>query len=286
MKGPSLLLVVVEGFAVDHETFLAIEPVFTGSELAAFLAGHGVTHPVEEARRLEERWVRAGRVVAVRPDLFAVVSDGIDPARFQPMPSLVATRMAPDAVVSHHLALDFWGISYSLWFDAVYSATDPAPPMVYGAMYYRGVRFPQRLIESGSQHFGVVEQTYADGTVRVTTMERTLVDVLADPDYGGSWDEIYLSVTRADTIDVEAVAAYCQLRDGGPALRAKVGFFLDQHRELWGITAGDLDQFRPPGPRAKKFVFDTFPRKRTHYVEDWNLVVPVEVVERQWDMVF
>ena len=57
-------------------------------------------------------------------------------------------------------------------------------------------------------------------------------------------------MTRADEIDVEKVAAYCGLRDGGPALGAKVGFFLDQHRDLWGFDNCDLDQFRPrdPGP--------------------------------------
>ena len=271
---------------MDYESFLASEPVFTGSELAAFLADHGVARPVEEAHRLGERWLREGRVVTVRPDLFAVVNAGRDPARFQPMPYLVATKMAPDAVVSHHAALDFWGISYSMWFDAVYSATDPVPPVFYGPVRYRGVRFPERLIESGNQHFGVVEQSYADGMVRVTTMERTLVDTLADPDYGGSWDEIYQSLTGADSIDVAMVAAYCQARDGGAALRAKVGFFLDQHRELWGINDRDLDQFRPQGPRATMFAFDTIARRRTHYVEEWNLVVPVAVVERQWELVF
>ena len=130
---------------MDYETFLDIEPVFTGSELTDFLTGRGVARPVETAHRFEERWLRAGRVVAVRPDLFAVVNGGRDPDRFQPMSSLVATKMAPDAVVSHHAALDFWGISYSLWFDAVCSATDPAPPMFYGPVYYRGVRFPERL---------------------------------------------------------------------------------------------------------------------------------------------
>lgn len=273
---------------MDHQMLGAVEPVFTGSELVAHLAEHGVTHPVEEAGRLEERWLRAGRVLAVRPGLFAVVGEGRDPARFQPIPTLVATKMAPDAVVSHHAALDHWGISYSLWFDAVYSATDPTPPIVYGAVYYRGVRFPQRLIDSGNQHFGVVTRTYADGTVRVTGMERTLVDVLADPDYGGSWDEIYQSLTRADQIDVETVAAYCQLRDGRPALRAKVGFFLDQHRGLWDITISDLNQFRPARPERQPgpFHLDPAPLERTHYVEDWNLVVPVAVVERQWELVY
>ena len=270
---------------MDHEKFLAVEPVFTSSELVAYLADHGESDPFHAARCLEEGWLGEGRVVVVRSGLFAVVGEGRDPERFQPMPDLVATKMAADAVVSHHSALDFWGVSYSLWFDAVYSATEPVPPLAFRAMCYRGVRFPQRLIDSGNQHFGVVTRTYADGTVRVTSMERTLVDVLADPDYGGSWDEIYQSVTRADHIDVESVAAYCRLRDGGPALRAKVGFFLDQHRELWGIDNCDLDQFRPkdPGPAVH---LDPAPLELTHYVEDWNLVVPVEVVERQWELVF
>ena len=273
------------GVAVDHETFLEREPVFTRSDLASYLDGQGVAHPRAAAGRLGERWQQEGRVVMVRPDVYAVVNGGRDPARFQPMPDLVATKMAPDAVVSHHSALDYWGISYSMWFDAVYSATDPPPSMVYGAMYYRGVRFPERLIESGHQHFGVVEETYAGGTVRVTTMERTLVDILANPDLGGSWDEIWQSVARADSIDVETVATYCELVDGGAALRAKVGFFLDQHRDEWGIDDRALAPFRPP-PRSAPFHLDPAHHPRCRFVPEWNLMAPIEVLERQWELVF
>ena len=82
------------GIGVGYETLLDIEPVFTGSELTDFLVGRGVARPVETARQLKERWLRAGRVVAVRPDLFAVVSDGIDPDRFQSLSS-ACTRKAP-----------------------------------------------------------------------------------------------------------------------------------------------------------------------------------------------
>ena len=201
------------------------------------------------------------------------------------MSDLVATKMAPDAVVSHHSALDYWGISYSMWFDEVYSATNPAPSMVYGAMYYRGVRFPERLVESGNQHFGVAEESYAGGTVRVTTMERTLVDLLANPDFGGSWDEIWQSVGRADSIDVETVAAYCQMVDGGAALRAKVGFLLDQHRDEWGIEDDDLAPFRPPAGCAPVYL-DPAPHPRCHYVREWHLMAPAEVLERKWELVY
>ena len=271
---------------MDHQMFLEREPVFTGSDLVAYLEGRGVAVPSVEACRLVERWQREGLVAAVQPDLYVVVPDGLDPARFQPMSDLVATKMAPDAVVSHHSALDYWGISYSMWFDEVYSATSPAPSMVYGAMYYRGVRFPERLIVSGNQHFGVAVESYAGGTVRVTTMERTLVDILANPDFGGSWDEIWQSVARADSIDVETVAAYCQMVDGGAALRAKVGFFLDQHRDEWGIEDDDLAPFRPPASLHAPYQLDPWPRKRCSFVREWNLMAPVEVLERKWELVY
>ena len=270
---------------MDYDRFLDRAPVFTWSELAAYLDGRGVADVGEAARRLRERWRQAGRVVAVRPDVFAVVNEGRDPARFQPMADLVATKMAPDAVVSHHSALDYWGLSYSLWFEAVYSASEPAAPTVFGAMRYRGVRFPECLIRAGNQHFGVVEESYAGGAVRVATMERTLVDILVNPDLGGSWDEIWQSLARADCIDVEMVATYCQMLDNGAALRAKVGFFLDQHRRQWGLDDVVLSRFRPRrgGPPV---LLDTRPRRRSHFVEEWNLMAPVEVVERQWELVY
>ena len=85
---------------------------------------------------LEEGWVRAVRVV-VRPGLFAEVGEGRDQARFQPMPDLVSAKMTPDAVVSPHSALWFFGISYLMWFDAVYSATEPALSLAFRAMRYR-----------------------------------------------------------------------------------------------------------------------------------------------------
>ena len=44
-----------------YEMFLGREPVFTGSDLAAYLEGRGVGRPRDEAQRLGERWQSAGR---------------------------------------------------------------------------------------------------------------------------------------------------------------------------------------------------------------------------------
>ena len=272
------------GVGVDHETFLASAPVFTGSEFAAFLADRGAVRPVAEARRIEERWLRAGRVVAVRSDVFAVVGEGSDPARFQPWPYLVAVKLAPDAVLSHRTAVDFWGYSYTMWYEYVYSATRPVPETGYGMVWYTGTRHPTPLVERGLPHFGVVEKDYARGTVRVTTMERTLVDVMAIPRLAGTWDEIWRTLSRADPYDLDAVSAYCDLLGAEAELRARIGFFFDHNRHLWDIDDSSLDPFRPPRRRSgPRHHLDPGTVRPCRFVEEWNLEVPVDVFERWWE---
>lgn len=267
-----------------YETFLDREPVFTGLDLAAYLEGCGVGRPRREAQRVREGWQSAGRLVTVAPDVFAVVTDGGPPEGFQPFPYLVAAKLAPDAVLTHRSAVDFWGHSYTWWFEVVYSATDPSPLLAYGRMGYRGVRFPDRLLASGAQHTEVVEEDYAGGKVRAATMERTLVDLMAVPHLGGSWEQIWRTLALADGYDLAAVAAYCDLLAADAELRAKVGFFLDHHRDQWDITDGDLVPFRPPpGTRREPFFLSPGYPRPCVVAADWNLAVPVDIWERQWE---
>ncbi len=265
-----------------HETFLESEPVFTRPDLAAYLEDRGVAYPHAYSRQLQERWQKEGRVVAVRPDLCAVIPAGAPPTGFYPWPYLVATKLAPDAVLSHRSAVEYWGFSYTMWYETVYSATRPAPETVNGSMRYRGHPFPDRLVQLGGQHFGVVELDYLGGRVRVTAVERTLVDVLGAPHLGGSWDEIWRMLALADAYDLDTVAAYCDLLGAGSALRAKTGFFLDHHRHLWGFDDDDLAPFRPP-PRREPYYLDPDTPRPFLLVEDWNLVVPTYIWKRGWE---
>ena len=267
-----------------HETFLDREPVFTGSDLAAYLEGRGVGRPRLEAQRVREEWQSAGRLVTVAPDVYAVVTDGGAPDGFQPWPYLVAAKLAPDAVLTHRSAVGYWGHSYTWWFEVVYSATRPPPRVAYGHVGYLGVRFPDRLVASGTQHTEVVEADHAGGKVRVATMERTLVDLLAAARFGGGWVEIWRTLALVDSFDLAAVTAYCDLLGADAELRAKVGFFLDHHRHLWDITDADLAPFRPPpGPRREPLHLSPGSSRPCVVVADWNLAVPVDIWERHWE---
>jgi predicted transcriptional regulator of viral defense system len=117
-------------------------------------------------------------------------------------------------------------------------------------------------------------------TVRVTGYERTLVDVLDSPDYGGGWEEIWRSLESVEFFDLDFVVDYA-LRLGTALTIARVGFFLEQHRAELMVEQRHLEALRARAPKQRQY-FERRQRKGGKLVHRWNLIVPNEVLERSW----
>ena len=65
---------------------------------------------------------------------------------------------------------------------------------------------------------------------RLTSLDRTLVDVLHRPDLAGGWEEVWRSLESVEYFDLDSVLEYALLLENATTA-AKVGFFLEQHRE-------------------------------------------------------
>jgi predicted transcriptional regulator of viral defense system len=116
--------------------------------------------------------------------------------------------------------------------------------------------------------------------VRVTGLERSLVDVLDRPDLAGSWEEIWRSLESVEFFNLDKVVEYVLLLENATTA-AKVGFFLEQHREtlmVEDVYLKSLQQLRPRRPHY----FDRARRKDGRLLKRWNLVVPSAVIERSW----
>jgi predicted transcriptional regulator of viral defense system len=50
-----------------------------------------------------------------------------------------------------------------------------------------------------------------------TTFERTLVDVLDAPDFGGGWEEVWRSLEMVEYFDLAAVVEHTLKRSFGPS---------------------------------------------------------------------
>jgi len=267
---------------VKHDEFFRKHPVFTGEELALHLSALGkVGERGQEA--LLAYYQKTGRLVRVRRGLYAVVPAGANSESYPVDPYLIAAKLTRDAFLSHHTALGFHGRAYSVQERFIYTAARPLGQLTFRSYVFRGAKHPDALQREGKESFGVLTAERAGVELRVTSLERTLVDVLDRPDLSGSWEEIWRSLESVEFFDLDKVVEYALLLKNSTTT-AKVGFFLEQHREPLMVETRHLEALRAHRPRQPHYI-DRAKRKSGRLVSEWNLVVPMDVYERTWSEV-
>lgn len=260
--------------------FFDRHPVFTHHQ---FVSTHTATgRSPNTSNSLLRKHVAAGRILRVRRGLYAVVPRGVDPASAPLDPYLIASALTADAVVAYHAALQFHGRVYSVSHRFHYLTCARARPYAFRGANFVPVRVPEALRKRSDLGGGIRDHLYAGGSARVTTLERTLVDVLDAPDKGAGWEEVWRSLEQVEFFDLDAVIDYAQ-KLGSAIAAARVGFFLEQHRDTLMVEEAHLDALKRLGPGEPRY-FD--PRRQSgKLVTRWNLVVPEAILSRNWEAV-
>lgn len=260
------------------QEFISTHPVFTHGELVAFLA-KGKARSPKTREALLAYHQKQGRILRVRRGLYCAVPSGVNPATCPVDTYLLAAKMTDDAVLAYHTALEFHGKAYSVFEELQYLTDRASRPVMFRSYRFRPVRFLKKLAAKDKQRFGVKEMDRAGITVRVTPLERTLVDLLDRPDLGGGWEEIWRSLETVEFFDLDVVVEYALLLDNATTA-AKVGFFLEQHKDRLMVDRDHLERLRAHRPRKPHYL--TPGRRGGRLVSGWNLVVPVDVLEQSW----
>ena len=259
--------------------FLSLHAVFTVDELDRFLSARGSGKPNTRKSLLTYHRSR-GRIVRVRRGLYATVPPGANPASSPVDPYLVAARMTADAVLAYHTALEFHGRAHSLYSRLLYTSARKSLPLTFRSHEIRGVPVPHPLRAKGEEMFGVTCHNRSGVKLRVTNLERTFVDVLDRPELTGSWEEIWRSLESVEFFDLDQVVEYVLLLENATT-SAKVGFFLEQHRETLMVDDAHLNPLRKLRPRQPHYLIRA-KRKGCRWVKEWNLMIPVEILNKSW----
>jgi predicted transcriptional regulator of viral defense system len=262
---------------MQPSSFFAAHPVFTHIDYRKGMAALRA----RTARGADRLMARAnGAVLRVRTGLYAAVPEGSRTGTFAVDPFLLATKLAPDATVAYHAALQFHGKAHRAWSHFTVVSRNRIRPLSFHGHDFVGVRSPKALDRVPSSQRGVALEPYATGTVRVTTLARTLVDVLDVPSLGGGWEEIWRSLDGLGIpdVDVDAVVAYA-LRLGSGVTIARVGYFLEQHRAALGVEERHL---QPLGRRVPRRFHFLSKGEAGQLVKPWNLVVPERLLSPAW----
>lgn len=258
--------------------FFASHPVFRHEEFVA--AGTARGRSASTGNNLLAKHVAAGRLLRVRRGLYATVPQGVKPERASVDPYLVASRVTGEGVVAYHAALQFHGKAYSVWRRFHYLTRRPGKPFSFRDLEFVPVQARAAVRSRRDWGGGVAEAQHAGGRARVTTLERALVDVLDAPDKGGGWEEIWRSLEMVEFFDLEAVISYAVVL-GSALTVARVGFFLEQHRDALMVEDRHLERLRAHAPSQPRYLDSV--RRPGRLVSPWNLIVPEDLLHRRWE---
>ncbi|OGV85769.1 MAG: transcriptional regulator [Lentisphaerae bacterium RIFOXYB12_FULL_60_10] len=225
--------------------------------------------------------LKHGHLIRVRRGVFAVVPPGGEPETCSVDPYLVAAKSAADAVLAYHTALDVQGKAHALFERYFFLSGTPLRPTKFRNYRFQGVLCPKALREKGQEHFATTIVDRAGTGVRVTTLERTLVDLLDRPDLGGGWEEIWRSLESVEYFDLDQVIEYVKLLDNRTTA-AKTGYYLQQHADALMVDPGHLDPLRKLRPSQPHYLERG---KGGQFNRDWNLIIPKRLADRSWEQV-
>ncbi len=250
--------------------FLHTHALFSRDEFVAAMQLRGPSAPATLTKHLQN-WRRAGRLLVARRGVYLRLAEGQTAADLNVDPLALASRLAPDATLAYHTALEALGHAQSA-FERVHFVTRTKPKRFrFQGRVYVPVQ-PRARLRKTKELF-VVRLERAGLEVRSTSIERTLVDVLDRPDLAGGMDEVWRSLASIEALDFTVLARYAALVER-PLLTARLGYLLDSHAHRWLTPAkllAALEAKRPAGPVC----LDR--RRPGRLVKRWNLVVPPDM---------
>lgn len=263
------------------ETFFAVHPVFTFDEFFAYLEKLSPNYKHNTAKSLLTYHKKTGRILQIRRGLFATVPITQHYTNFQVNPFLIAGRIADDVILGYHTAMELHGIAYSVFNNFYFMTHKQVRQFEFQENTFKAIKFPKPLLTTGKENFATTIINREGLDIKATTIERTLVDSLQNPEYAGSWEEIWSSFSMVTVLQLAQVIEYTLLLNNATTT-AKVGFFLEQHQKQFKVTDEHLKKLAKKAPTHKHYL-ERNKRIPGKLIKKWNLIVPEKILKQQWE---
>lgn len=259
--------------------FFRQHPVFTSQEYTQFL-----TQEMRPGERTQEALlsyhIKAGNLVRIRRGLFAVVPKGVSPDAVVIDPYLISAKLVKDAVIAYHSALAFYGKSYSVTRQYCILTHSRSRGFMFRDDAFRLVLFPEALRRNEQEYIGVKKILHHGCQIQVTGFERTLVDMLDQPELSGGWEEVWRSLEMVEYFELDKVVEYAFLLNKATTI-ALLGFFLEQHQKEFLVKENYLQQLEARCPKQPHYL-DKKKKSASKFISRWNLIIPIEIIEQSW----
>jgi predicted transcriptional regulator of viral defense system len=254
------------------EQFFAKNPVFTLKEFVGFYQNVSNAN-LNSVIRLIHYHEKVGNILHIRRGFFAYVPIANRRKDYKVNPYLIAGRITEDSIIAYHTSLELQGVAYSVFHEFYFITEKVLKPFEFQGIRYRPLK--------KYSDYGVTSFNRDGLDIKTTIIERTLVDLLAHPKYSGGLNEIWQSFELVSLLNIDKVIEYTFSLNNATAV-AKVGFFLEQHRDKFNVSEYHLLLLESKKPKHKHYL-ERDKRKNGKLIQRWNLVVPLSLLTHQWE---
>lgn len=201
-----------------------------------------------------QQYLKKGYIERVRHDYYAVISlETKQPilSRYQ-----IGSGLFPDACISHHSAFEVYGCANQVFYK-VYVATNSR----FKEFSYNGVLY-HRLAPKTDRFLTVA------GSVRLTSMERTVVDSIADLSKIAGLEETLRCILLIPSLNADVLLEVLQEYRNG-YLYQKCGLILESLNDVLGLPHSFFEKCQAEIPSTKRYL--TQGGTDQIYYPKWNL---------------
>jgi predicted transcriptional regulator of viral defense system len=245
---------------VNVYTELAKYPVFSIEDVKK-LTGNEKT-----AYSQMDRLMKKGLVKKIRKNIYSVVNPTtgqVVATRYQ-----IACAITDTAYISHHSAFEYYGLANQVYYEVYVSSENKFNHFEYDNVTYKYV--------ASRMQDGVVEAKNTTG-VRMTDLERTVVDSIRDFNKIGGFEELLNCLEGIHYLDEKKLKHYLSIYDT-QGLYQRVGYLLDHYRKEMQLSTEFIDYCKSKIGKSRRYLVSDL-KEESYYNNEWELMVPEGLFE-------
>lgn len=240
---------------MDVYTELAKYPVFTIDDVKKFTGNEKTAYS-----RLN-RLIKKGLIKKIRKNIYSAVNPTtgqIVATRYQ-----IACAITSTAYISHHSAFEYYGYANQVFYEVYVSSETKFNHFEYDYVTYKYV--------SSKMEEGIVEAKNTTG-VRITDLERTIIDSIRDLNKIGGCEELLSCLESVLYLDETKLKRYLDIYNI-QGLYQKVGYLLEHYQKEMQLSREFIEYCKSKIGKSRRYLISEA-KENSYYISEWELMVP------------
>lgn len=218
----------------------------------------------ETASSLLYKYTKRNIITRIRKNVYLPINQQhgfVDEDKYE-----IGCNSVPAAYISYHSAMEFYGLQNQVFNRIYLSAPKRFRPFEFDYVEY--LYAPDKFQE------GII-QVESNKKIRVTDIERTIIDCIARLDLAGGIEELIYNIELISEVNENKLLLYLSLYNK-QVIYQKTGFILFPFREQMKLTHNFFVRCKEKIGKSTRYLTDKYESKI--YIPEWKLCVPQYVL--------